>query len=180
MRRGLQHLLGRVNWGYATAIFISLMTWAVACASAQQSLSYAQLSDDLGVTFCFNGESYSFVRVGMTDVQTASTTAHELKHQEQIARTGNECEKFAAYYGTPVGQLESEAEAYAADLCVAVSMGADKRTLGADYAARIAHYLGGEANSLAAVQSMAKYDTCKDTADRIEDYRSIMPGWTSQ
>lgn len=36
MVRRLRCLLGKVNWGYATAIFFALLTWFMAYASAQQ------------------------------------------------------------------------------------------------------------------------------------------------
>jgi hypothetical protein len=154
---------------------------ATADSMARHTLSADRLMHALGVTVCLNNQIASFVRLGLDSTTAAIVNAHEAKHREQAQRFAKDCERYLEWYSTPVGMLASEAEAYMADLCVAVAHGADPVELRRDYAQRIAGYLGSAANQLSIREAMAKYDSCPlDHTTNRSTHRSratMLPGW---
>lgn len=185
----MKGLLGRFNWGLVGAVLFSLGSWAVACSAQTDSMDAAaisvkQLDEDLGVTVCYTdpqtgqGRMSSFVRVGVSPQLTAFIAVHEMKHQEQASRFGFDCSRYIAWYNTPVGMLMSESEAYMAEYCVQVKLGADPVKLRQDYARRISGYFGGEVNMLTIVGAMNHYDTCPEMIRKaVVSDTTIMPGW---
>ena len=76
-----------------------------------------------GVTFCDHGESFSFMSTDALGTEDEITVpAHEATHREQAKRYGS-CEAMERAYGTTMGKLAIEAEAYAAGYCAGVQVG---------------------------------------------------------
>jgi hypothetical protein len=88
------------------------------------TVSVDYLAGLYGVTFCRDNGSVAFVRAGLSAMDAVGTMAHEQKHLEQHGRFPN-CRAFEAYYRTPKGMLAIEAEAFHADWCAVLKMGAD-------------------------------------------------------
>lgn len=87
MRRSLQYLLGRVNWGVVSALVVSLSVYAVACASAQTIPAS---------TGCIGnpGKDTTIFRPGLDPVSKGQLAAHEAVHRAQIEegmKTGLDC-----------------------------------------------------------------------------------------
>lgn len=144
-------------------------------------LAVTDLAEFNGFTVCHDGRTFSFTLDTLSFAETNVVNVHEAKHREQAGRFGNDCTRFYAWYDSPVGKLDSEAEAYMADLCVAVAYGADPLEIRQNYARRIARYFGGGVNQLQIVEAMRKFDQCPidssfylapDTARTF-----VMPGW---
>ena len=89
-----------------------------------RKISVEYMSSLNGMAYCMDRGPLAFVRVGLSEIDHAATTAHEKKHIEQYTRYPT-CTLFYRWYTTPVGTLETEAEAFAAGWCVAAKMGAD-------------------------------------------------------
>jgi hypothetical protein len=81
-----------------------------------------------GVAFCRDDGPLYLLRGGMSKIDMVETDAHERKHVEQYNRFPN-CKAFYKYYDTPLGELELEAEAFAAGRCAVASMGVDTMSL---------------------------------------------------
>lgn len=147
-------------WAAAACVYAAPALAQAAARLDATTVTVQELYDDTGVTLCYNDQTFSFVRDSLPRDVDSVVRVHERKHREQAARFGNDCARWIAYYNTPVGMLESEAEAYMTDLCVAVSLGADPITVRQDYAEKIARYFGSGANQLSIREAMAKYDRC--------------------
>jgi hypothetical protein len=196
----LQQWFRSVKWPVVGVVLFCILTWACLFGGplhAQDaptfrqvvvergSISYEELSHDLGVTVCYTdpktgqGKPMVFVRLDMPAEEVKPTAAHERKHVEQMGRFNNDCDRFLDWYNTPVGKLMSEAEAYMTGYCVAVSAGADPVTLMHEYTKRLSFYLGGGGvNSLQVIAAMNQYNTCPEAMRKaIVSDGTVMPGW---
>lgn len=123
-------------------------------------VKFAALQHYDGFTFCTDRGVFSFVRTGLSDMNEADTKVHEAKHQEQSARFPS-CQAWWEYYRTPKGEMEAEAEAYAAGWCVSAKMGADTISLRQSYVEKIERGLGGGPSRLEIVQAFNRYAHCE-------------------
>ena len=119
------------------------------------AISFEEMTGYAGVTVCWKGRAFPFVRMDLSAIEEAATRAHEAKHVEQAARFTS-CEAFNDWYGTPVGQLDAEAEAYAAGLCRAIALGYDPVS-GRRSVLDLLERKFGAANRLMAVQWLERY-----------------------
>ncbi len=164
--------IDRIARWVAFAVFLALAFAATSCTAQMatgkqpashrkisQSVPYAELAGFLGITFCTERGVYSMVRPDVPADTYAATVAHEAKHVEQFHRFPS-CDAWQQDYATPKGRLMSEAEAYAADLCVLVGRGYDKLTVMQDYMGRLERVMGGESNRLEIAQVLPEFAKC--------------------
>jgi hypothetical protein len=117
------------------------------------------LSKVNGVSFCRDAGPFYLIRGGLSAMEHASTVAHEAKHVEQYGRFKN-CRAFYKTYETPRGQLELEAEAFAAGWCVQVARGADAYSLRASYLQLLLQWYVPGTSVYEAAQAFARYEDC--------------------
>jgi hypothetical protein len=118
------------------------------------------LAELYGVAFCRDNGSFYLVKGDLSAMDKASTEAHERKHIQQHGRFKN-CKAFYKWYDTPVGRLETEAEALAAGWCVQTKMGADPLSLKQAYLLLLIRYYVPGTQVYEAAQVFAKYERCK-------------------
>jgi hypothetical protein len=118
------------------------------------------LSELNGLTFCRDAGSFFLLKGDLSAMDEAATKAHERKHVEQGGRFTS-CKAFYKWYDTPVGKLESEAEALAAGWCVQVKMGADPLSLKQSFLLLLIRYYVPGTQIYEAAQVFAKYERCK-------------------
>jgi len=128
--------------------------------SMDSILTFGQLARLDGVTFCVDGKVLSYISADLDSIGRADVEAHEAKHREQYARWKS-CKAFQDYYKTPVGRLESEAEAYVAGYCVAVKMGADPVQFKGNYIRNLYALFGGGVMPGVILETWKKYEHCK-------------------
>lgn len=136
-------------------------TLRVVRMSADSIVTFGQLAQDIGFTFCTDGNVYSRIDPTLDSIMLRDVAAHEAKHREQFARFAS-CAIWNAYYRTPVGRLESEAEAYAAGWCESRRLGwADLEDLERQYLRNIYGLLGGGTPIFTILQRFKHYvDGC--------------------
>jgi hypothetical protein len=117
------------------------------------------LAELYGVTFCRDEGSFYLVRGGLSAMDEAATKAHEKKHIEQHSRFKT-CDAFYKWYDTPLGRLETEAEALAAGWCVQVKMGADALSLKQSFVLLLIRYYVPGTQVYEASKVFAKYEDC--------------------
>ena len=141
-------------WAVFTA-FLSLATVAschaqmVSTASTPShptAIGYDELSGYAGLTICYQGRTYSYVSVALSDLERAETLAHEAKHRAQMAAAPS-CGAYDTWYQTPTGQLTAEAEAYHAGWCAGIAEGADSTRRRRSIIARLRGTMGARADS---------------------------------
>lgn len=132
--------------------------------SSDKTVSYQFLSQVYGITFCYNGKGYSLVSTSssLDSIEDLDTRVHEAKHREQYTRYPS-CEAFDAYYHTPKGRLESEAEAYHAGNCASIKAGKDPQELEATSIRRMWLWMGGGTPIYELVEAYRRYP-CKDAS----------------
>jgi hypothetical protein len=148
--------------------FAILVAMPVACygqaepvAGSRNKVSVEYLAGLYGVTFCRDAGSVSFVRAGLPALEAVGTAAHETKHIEQHQRFPN-CLAFFKHYATPKGKMEIEAEAFHADWCATLAVGADTVSRRALYLETIQkHYVPGTLLSEIA-QAFDRFGACKN------------------
>ena len=119
-------------------------------------MSYKFLSGLAGVTFCYQGQAYSFINSRQDGTELADTRAHEAKHREQVARF-RDCKTFDDYYHTPVGMLELEAEAYKAGACESIKRGIDPATVEQWSVQTLYRWMGGGTPLFTILEAYRKY-----------------------
>ena len=110
------------------------------------AISYDELSGYAGLTICYQGRTYSYVSVALSDLERAETLAHEAKHRAQMAAAPS-CGAYDTWYQTPTGQLTAEAEAYHAGWCAGIAEGADSTSRRRSIIARLRGTMGARADS---------------------------------
>jgi hypothetical protein len=121
------------------------------------SVNVNYLGELNGVAFCRDEGAFYLVKGGLSAMEKAATEAHEAKHLAQHRRYTN-CKAFYDYYDTPVGRLETEAEAFVAGWCVQVAMGADDLSLKQNYLQLLIRYYVPGTPIYEAAQVFAKYE----------------------
>lgn len=128
--------------------------------SAESVLTFGQLAGLDGVTFCIGKQVFSRVDPTLDSIMIHDVEVHEAKHREQFARFPS-CEAWNAYYRTPNGKLQTEAEAYAAGYCEAKRRGyEDMEDLERHYLQDIYSLLGGGTGIYTILQTFKHYVTC--------------------
>jgi hypothetical protein len=151
---------------FVLAVLFGFIAVTVAQAQGSQGRGTANwrvkidyLAELYGVTFCRENGSFYLVKGGLSAMDEASTKAHEKKHIEQHGRFKT-CKTFYAWYDTPVGRLETEAEALAAGWCVQVKMGADPVSLKQSFILLLIRYYVPGTQVYEASKVFAKYEDC--------------------
>ncbi len=129
--------------------------------SAESVVTFGQLAEMDGVTFCIGKQVFTRVDPTLDSIMIRDVEVHEAKHREQFARFPS-CDAFNAYYRTPVGKLQSEAEAYAAGWCESRKLGyPDLEDLERHYLQNIYRLLGGWTPIYTILQTFKHYvDGC--------------------
>jgi Zn-dependent peptidase ImmA (M78 family) len=146
-------------------LILALLLWATP-AEAQQGrgtknwrVGVEYLNTLNGVAFCRDEGSFYLVKGGLSAMEKAATEAHEATHIKQHGRF-KDCKAFYKYYDTPVGKLETEAEAFAAGLCVQQQMGADPVNLKQWYLSLLIKYYVPGTQIYEASQIFSRYERC--------------------
>jgi Zn-dependent peptidase ImmA (M78 family) len=146
-------------------LVLGLLLWATP-AEAQQGrgtknwrVGVEYLNTLNGVAFCRDEGSFYLVKGGLSAMEKAATEAHEATHIKQHGRF-KDCKAFYKYYDTPVGKLETEAEAFAAGLCVQQQMGADPLNLKQYYLSLLIKYYVPGTQIYEASQIFSRYERC--------------------
>jgi Zn-dependent peptidase ImmA (M78 family) len=146
-------------------LILALLLWATP-AEAQQGrgtknwrVGVEYLNTLNGVAFCRDEGSFYLVKGGLSAMEKAATEAHEATHIKQHGRF-KDCKAFYKYYDTPVGKLETEAEAFAAGLCVQQQMGADPVSLKQWYLSLLIKYYVPGTQIYEASQIFSRYERC--------------------
>lgn len=118
-----------------SSIFVAVVLLAMgacSCVKATPGITFDQLVQLNGVTFCWNDNPHSYIDGSLTGTERLDVTTHEAIHRRQIRNMGS-CKKWDNLFDIPIARFTLEAEAYKGGWCVSAQQLADTVLLRRDY-----------------------------------------------